>query len=79
MTTKRELERKARHVFGPAASVRIARLSEDSTTWEVRMFAAQYTLAVRRYGKNARSEACEVFDSMLASLDVGGWSWRDPL
>jgi hypothetical protein len=79
--TKRELTKKAQHVFGPGASVSVVRLGETtdgSVAWEVRMLAAQYTLAVRRVGRNARSEACEVFDNLLASIDVGGWNWKEP-
>ncbi len=85
MTTKRELERKARHVFGDAVSVTVKLLSQSDDgayLWEVRLFSNKFTVAARRTGPKkliARAEACEVMDAMLAALDKGEWSWKEPL
>jgi hypothetical protein len=84
LTTKRELERKARHVYGEDATVTIKSLgysSDGLVTWEVRAFSSRYTDAVRWVGRNnpkTRAEACEVLENKLAALDAGGWNWREP-
>jgi hypothetical protein len=82
VTTQRELERRARRVYGSDAFVNIkliATSDDGQDLWEVRLFSSRYTDAVRRTGADslkARAEACEAFGRKLAALEAGGWNWR---